>query len=56
MEALIRSLGREPALRTTLYVEPPAERRAAAFAAVPLTPPEYTPLRRGRALAGAGSA
>ncbi|HTV45687.1 MAG TPA: 5-amino-6-(D-ribitylamino)uracil--L-tyrosine 4-hydroxyphenyl transferase CofH [Stellaceae bacterium] len=46
MEALIRSLGRIPRQRTTLYGEAPAERSAAAFAAAPLTEPVNTPARR----------
>src|SRR5437763_11734811 len=33
MEVLIRSLGREPRQRTTLYVDAPAARRAASFGA-----------------------
>ena len=33
MEALIRSLGREPRQRTTLYADAPAERKAASFGA-----------------------
>jgi FO synthase len=36
MEELIRSMGRTPQLRTTLYEAAPAERRAAAHAAEPL--------------------
>ncbi len=36
MEELIRTAGRTPCLRTTLYADVPAERRAAAFAAAPL--------------------
>jgi FO synthase len=36
MERLIHSLGRSPRMRTTLYQDAPAERRAAAFAAAPL--------------------
>jgi FO synthase len=46
MEALIRSLGRVPRLRTTLYADAPAARRAASFGAVPLTAPVNTPARR----------
>jgi len=37
MEAQIRALGREPRMRTTLYDSVTAERREAAFGAVPLT-------------------
>ncbi len=40
MEALIRSLGREPWQRTTLYRPAPAERRDVSFAAAPLAPLE----------------
>jgi FO synthase len=36
MEAIIRAAGRTPRLRTTLYADAPAERRAVAFAAAPL--------------------
>jgi hypothetical protein len=32
--------------RTTLYADAPAERRAASFAAAPLTEPVNTPARR----------
>ena len=39
MEALIRSLGREPWQRTTLYRPAPANRVAASFGAAPLAPP-----------------
>jgi FO synthase len=39
MEELIRSAGRVPRQRTTLYGEPPAERVAASFAAPPLAEP-----------------
>ncbi len=46
MEALIRSLGREPRQRTTLYANAPADRKAASFAAAPLTEPVNTPARR----------
>jgi FO synthase len=46
MEALIRSLGRVPRQRTTLYADAPGERRAAAFAAPPLTEWVNTPARR----------
>jgi FO synthase len=46
MEAVIRALGREPRQRTTLYADAPAERRAASFAAAPLTEPVNTPARR----------
>ena len=39
MEAAIRAVGRTPRLRTTLYADAPAARRAAAFGAAPLTEP-----------------
>tara|TARA_R110000823_G_scaffold130015_15_gene258037 strand:+ start:30276 stop:32822 length:2547 start_codon:yes stop_codon:yes gene_type:complete len=37
IESLVRTLGREPWMRTTLYDEAPAERRQAAFSARPVT-------------------
>jgi FO synthase len=43
MEALIRSLGRTPRQRTTLYREPPPSRIAASFGAAPLSEPINTP-------------
>jgi FO synthase len=46
MEALIRSLGRKPRQRTTLYADAPADRRAVSFGAVPLREPVNTPARR----------
>ncbi len=46
MERLIRSLGRQPWQRTTLYGVAPAERVAASFDAPPLSPPVDTPARR----------
>jgi FO synthase len=46
MEALIRSLGRKPRQRATLYADAPAERRAVSFGAVPLREPVNTPARR----------
>ena len=46
MEALIRSLGREPRQRTTLYTDTPAARKAASFGAPELTEPVNTPARR----------
>ena len=46
MEELIRGIGRTPRQRTTLYTDAPAARRAAAFAAAPLTDPVNTPARR----------
>jgi FO synthase len=45
MEQLIRSLGRIPRQRTTLYAPAPAERRRAARGAPPLTPPVNPPAR-----------
>jgi FO synthase len=39
MEAVIRRVGRTPRQRTTLYGEPPAERRQASFGAPPLAVP-----------------
>ncbi|MCG8545036.1 MAG: 5-amino-6-(D-ribitylamino)uracil--L-tyrosine 4-hydroxyphenyl transferase CofH [Alphaproteobacteria bacterium] len=42
-EALIRSIGRSPRQRTTLYEDAPAARRAAAFDAAPLAPVNLTP-------------
>jgi FO synthase len=46
MEALIRSLGRVPRQRTTLYAEASAARRAVSFGAAPLVDPVNTPARR----------
>ena len=46
MEALIRSLGRTPKQRTTLYRDPPADRIAASFGAAPLAEPVNTPARK----------
>jgi FO synthase len=48
MEALIRSLGRDPWQRTTLYKAAPSDRVAASFGATPLAPPIDTPLQRVR--------
>ncbi len=45
MEGLIRSLGREPRQRTTLYADAPAARKAASFGAAPLIEPINTPAR-----------
>jgi FO synthase len=39
MDAAIQALGRSPRQRTTLYGEPPADRRAASFGAPPLAEP-----------------
>jgi FO synthase len=46
MEALIRSIGREPQQRDTLYRPVPEERRAASFAAEELAPIVLTPPRK----------
>ena len=45
MEALIRSAGRAPRQRTTLYDDAPAERRRASFAAAPLSEAWNPPVR-----------
>jgi FO synthase len=45
MEALIRSLGRAPWQRTTLYMTAAPERVAASFEAPPLSPPINTPVQ-----------
>ena len=52
MEELIRSIGRIPRQRTTLYGDAPAARRAAAFAAAPLVRPDQHPGAPLRAPAG----
>jgi FO synthase len=46
MHSLIRSIGRIPAQRTTLYTAAPAERQTVAHAAQPLTPPVFTAPKR----------
>jgi FO synthase len=46
MERLIRSLGRTPRQRTTLYADAPVARWAASFGAPPLAEPINTPARR----------
>jgi FO synthase len=46
MEQLIRSIGREPWQRTTLYHAAPAARVAASFGAPPLATPVDTPVQR----------
>jgi FO synthase len=46
MEALIRSLGRTPRQRTTLYGDPAPDRVAASFGAAPLAEPVNTPARK----------
>ena len=45
MEELIRSAGRMPRQRTTLYDDPPSERVAASFGARPLAEPLNPPVR-----------
>jgi FO synthase len=45
MEALIRSAGRVPRQRTTLYGVPPGSRVQASFGAAPLTEPVNPPVR-----------
>jgi len=46
MEELIRSLGRTPRQRTTLYGDTSAERKMASFGAAPLLDPVNTPARK----------
>ncbi|MBM3573299.1 MAG: 7,8-didemethyl-8-hydroxy-5-deazariboflavin synthase subunit CofH, partial [Alphaproteobacteria bacterium] len=46
LDALIRSLGREPRQRTSLYGVPPAARVAASYGAASLGEPINTPARR----------
>jgi FO synthase len=60
MEALIRSIGRIPRQRTTLYGDAPAEQQRRSFTAAPLAQVEQTPARRNarigrRRVAAAGS-
>ena len=50
MEALIRSIGREPMQRDTLYRPVPEERRAASMIAADLEPIVQTPPRRKAAV------
>ncbi len=45
MEALIRSAGRVPRQRTTLYGDAPEERRRASFGAAPLATPVERPVK-----------
>lgn len=45
MEALIRSAGRVPRQRTTLYGEPPEGRVRASFGASPLAEPVSLPVK-----------
>jgi FO synthase len=51
MEDLIRSAGRKPRQRTTLYGEVPGERRAASFGAPPLAEPRNPPVKDARLVA-----
>ncbi len=48
MEELIRSVGRIPRQRTTLYGDAPAERRLASFGAAPLAEPWNPPVKDAR--------
>ncbi|MGH6751625.1 MAG: hypothetical protein ACREDP_05610, partial [Bradyrhizobium sp.] len=50
MEALIRSIGREPMQRDTIYRPVPEERRAASLIAAELEPIVQTPPRRKAAV------
>jgi FO synthase len=56
MEALIRSVGRTPRQRTTLYAAPPVEARRRSFTAAELAPIVQTPVRprQVRRIAAAG--
>src|SRR5688572_21365358 len=45
MEELIRSAGRVPRQRTTIYGDPPQERMRASFGAAPLTEPRNPPVK-----------
>jgi FO synthase len=51
MERLIRSAGRAPRQRTTLYDEPPEDRIRASFGAAPLAEPLNPPVRDARLVA-----
>jgi FO synthase len=51
MEELIRSTGRIPRQRTTLYGDAPAERRIASFGAAPLAEPRNPPVKDARLVA-----
>ena len=46
METLIRSIGREPWQRTTLYRAAPRDRVTVSFGASPLSPPVDTPVQQ----------
>jgi FO synthase len=56
METLIRSLGRTPRQRTTLYRDPPPDRIAASFSAAPLSEPINTPARKYERAQGSAAA
>jgi FO synthase len=51
MEELIRSAGRIPRQRTTLYGDAPEERRLASFGAPPLAEPWNPPVKDARLVA-----
>jgi FO synthase len=51
MEELIRSAGRTPRQRTTLYGDAPAEQRSASFGAAPLAEPWNPPVKDARLVA-----
>ena len=51
MEAVIRSTGRIPRQRTTLYGEVPEERRLASFGTIPLAEPWNPPVKDARLVA-----
>jgi FO synthase len=51
MEELIRSVGRSPRQRTTLYGDAPEERRLASFGAAPLAEPWNPPVKDARLVA-----
>jgi FO synthase len=51
MEDLIKSMGRVPRQRTTLYADAPEERRHASFGALPLAEPVNPPVKDARLVA-----
>jgi FO synthase len=51
IEGLIRSVGRSPRQRTTLYGDVPEERRLASFGAAPLVEPSNPPVKDARLVA-----
>jgi FO synthase len=51
MEELVRSAGRTPRQRTTLYGEVAEERRLASFGAGPLAEPWNPPVKEARLVA-----